>query len=58
MLNYINNKSISFNKRKKYINKKYISKENLEILEQEKEALIERENNKCSNKYYDTNKRI
>ena len=43
---------------KKYINKKYISKENLETLEQEKEALIERDNNKCSNKYYDRNKKI
>ena len=43
---------------KKYINKKYISQENLKILEQEKEVLIERENNKYKNKYYDKNKRI
>ena len=43
---------------RKYINKKYISKENLETLEEEKEALIERDNNKCSNKYYDRNKKI
>ena len=43
---------------KKYLNKNFIPENILINLEEEKESLIEREFNKFSNKFYDTEKRI
>ena len=43
---------------KKYINKKFISENILKNLGEEKELLIEKENNKFGNKYYDKEKKI
>ena len=45
-------------KEKNYIDKKYFSQEISENLKEEKQALIERDNNKYKNKYYDKNKKI